>query len=65
MPRFGQKMEYLQYLTAKRHIFYSFDTKDAGPFKAVSKEFGNDQTLLEIRSEITSSTYEEKVKNSS
>ena len=57
MPRLAEKMDgpkrIVQYLTAKRHKFYSFDTKDARPFKVVLKGLSNDQTLLEIRSEIT------------
>ena len=42
----------LQYLAEKKHKFYSFDTKDARPFKVVLKGLSNDQTLTEIRSEI-------------
>ena len=43
----------VQFLTAKRYKFYSYDTKDARSFKVVLKGLSNDQTLLEIRSEIT------------
>ena len=42
----------LQYLTEKKHKFYSFGTKDARPFKVVLKVLSNDQILSEIKSEI-------------
>lgn len=42
----------LQYLKDKKHKFYSFDTKDARPFKVVLKGLSNDQSISEIQSEI-------------